>query len=228
MQVLQVQQQQAFLVGDAEGDVHDAFLRLGQVHKARQQQRPHFRDSGADRMALLAEKIPEDDRKFLEIIGIELDLLGALDQKILCRAHHGDTGQIALNVGAEDRHAGIGETFRQNLQAHGLAGAGRAGDQAVTIAILKQQIFGALVAVIRLSAGSDENTGVVNHVFGLRKPEVLNAPDLLKVTGLAAGIMTPLRSDNGHGRNWAFWSLRILRMFGNRLAVPRSRTRVAL
>jgi hypothetical protein len=38
----------------------------------------------------------------------------------------------------------------------------------MTIAILKQQVFGALVAVIRLSAGSDENTGVVSHVSGLR------------------------------------------------------------
>jgi hypothetical protein len=74
LQVLHVEQQQAFLVGKAEGDVHDAFLRLGEVHQARQQQRPHFRDRGADRMALLAEQIPEDDRKFLEVIRIELDL----------------------------------------------------------------------------------------------------------------------------------------------------------
>ena len=60
LQVVEVEQQQALLVGDPEGDVEHAFLRLVEVHQPREQQRPHFGDGGADRMALLAEQVPED------------------------------------------------------------------------------------------------------------------------------------------------------------------------
>ena len=64
-QVLEVEQQQAALVGDAEGDVEHALLGLVEVEQARQQQRPHLGDRGADRVALLAEQVPEHHRKAL-------------------------------------------------------------------------------------------------------------------------------------------------------------------
>ena len=83
--------------------------------------------------------------------------LGALDQKILGLAHHRDAGQVALDVGAEHRHAGVGEAFGQDLQRHRLAGAGRAGHQAVAVAVFQQQLFRPLVAVVGLAAGADEN-----------------------------------------------------------------------
>ena len=67
-QVLEVEQQQALLVGDAERDVEHAFLHVVEVHQARQQQRTHLRDRGADRMALLAEHIPEHGREFVGLI----------------------------------------------------------------------------------------------------------------------------------------------------------------
>ena len=60
--ILQVEQQQSLLVGDAERDVEHAFLHLVEVQQSRQQQRSHFDDGGADRMALLAEQIPEHRR----------------------------------------------------------------------------------------------------------------------------------------------------------------------
>ena len=44
-----------------------------------------------------------------------------------------DAGQVALDVGHEDRHADFREVFGQGLQGHGLAGAGGAGDQAVAV-----------------------------------------------------------------------------------------------
>ncbi len=47
------------------------------------QQRPHLRDGGADRMALLAEHVPEDDREAVRLI-VEADLLGALDEGAAC------------------------------------------------------------------------------------------------------------------------------------------------
>ena len=168
LQVLHVEKQQAFLVGDAEGDVDDALLRLGEVHQPRQKQRPHFGDRRPDRMALLAEQIPEDHRKFLELVRIELDRLGARDQEILGLAHHGDAGQVALDVGAEDRNALVGEAFGQDLQRHGLAGAGRAGHQAVAVAVFQQQFFRLLVAVVGLAAGADKDARFVSHASRLR------------------------------------------------------------
>ena len=140
-QVFHVEQQQALLVRDAKRDVEHAFLDVVQVHHAREQQRPHFRDGRAHRMALLAEQIPEHHREFVRLV-VEAQVLGALDQRLLRFADRRDAGQIALDVGGEHRNAGAREAFRQHLQRDGLAGAGRAGDEAVPIAVVKHQVFG--------------------------------------------------------------------------------------
>ena len=68
LQVLEIDQRQLLVVGDLEGDVEHAFLRLAQIHQPRQQQRPELRDRRADRMALLAEQIPEDHGIGLEVL----------------------------------------------------------------------------------------------------------------------------------------------------------------
>ena len=49
------------------------------------------------------------------------------------RAGGGDARQIAFDVGEKHRHADPREMVGEHLQRHGLAGAGRAGDQPVTI-----------------------------------------------------------------------------------------------
>ena len=59
LKVLQVEQQQPLVVGEAEGNVEYALLRIGQIEQPRQQQRPHFGDGGADRMAVFTEQIPQ-------------------------------------------------------------------------------------------------------------------------------------------------------------------------
>ena len=56
-------------------------------------------------------------------------------------ARHGDAGEIALHVGGEDADAGGGKTFGERLQRHRLAGSGRAGDEAVAVAITQQQVI---------------------------------------------------------------------------------------
>ncbi len=48
-------------------------------------------------------------------------------------AGRGESGQVALDVGHEDRHAGLGELARQELQGLGLARARGAGDEAVPV-----------------------------------------------------------------------------------------------
>ena len=59
LQVLQVQQQQAFLVGGAEHHREHTLLNVVELEHPRDQQRTHFRDRGTDRVARLAEQIPE-------------------------------------------------------------------------------------------------------------------------------------------------------------------------
>jgi len=78
LQVLEIEQRQLF-VGDFEGDIEHAFLRLAQVHQAGQKERAQFGDGGADRMALLAEQVPEDDRIGLVILLVADLLVARLD-----------------------------------------------------------------------------------------------------------------------------------------------------
>lgn len=61
----------------------------------------------------------------------------ALGQLALRRAGRAEAAEIALDVGGEDRDAGIAEGFGEALQGHGLAGARGAGDQAVAVGQLE-------------------------------------------------------------------------------------------
>ena len=53
---------------------------------------------------------------------------------------HRQAGDIALHVGHEHRHAQAREPLGQHQQRNGLAGAGGAGDQAVAVAVLGEQV----------------------------------------------------------------------------------------
>ena len=103
-------------------------------------------------MALLAVQVPKDDREFVGLV-FDADVLGALQQEVLRLAGRGDAGQVALDVGGEHRNAGAGESLGQHLQRHGLAGAGRAGGEAVPVGQPQGEIF-------RLAAFADENLAV--------------------------------------------------------------------
>ena len=86
LQVVEVEQQQALVVGIAEGDVEHAFLRFVEPHQPRQQQRTHFGDRGADRVALLAVEVPEHRRVVAigivgraQFLGARFELGGVLE-----------------------------------------------------------------------------------------------------------------------------------------------------
>ena len=68
---------------------------------------------------------------------VDADLGDALEQFVVRRPGDGQAGNVAFHVGHEDRHADAGEAFGQRHQRHRLAGAGRAGDQAVAIRVLR-------------------------------------------------------------------------------------------
>ena len=164
-QILQIQQQQALLIGDAEDDVEHAFLHIVEIKQARQQHRPHFREGGAHGMALLAEDIPEHDRETIRRIG-HANILGPLHEGRLALARHGETRQIALHVRAENRCAGVGKTLGQHLQGHGLAGAGGARHQAVAIAQGQLKVLKGLALADEDLAGLVR--GIVRHVAPFR------------------------------------------------------------
>ena len=142
-QILQVDQQQALLVGDAEGDVEHALLHVVEVHQPRQQQRPHLGDGRADRMALFAEHVPEDRGELVGLV-VDADLLRARDEEIARFAARGDAREVALDVGREDRHARAREPFGENLERDRLAGAGGARHEPVAIGHAEREIFGLL------------------------------------------------------------------------------------
>ncbi len=161
LEVVQVEQEKPVLVGDVEDDGEHAFLDLVQIHQPGEHERAHFGDGGADRMALPAEQVPELDR--IVVIGpARIPDLGrpggeGIVELAHRRAGHCEAAQIALHVGDEDRHSGAREAFGETLQGDGLAGAGRPGDQAVTVGPAEHE-------PLRLAAAqADEDRGFVVH-----------------------------------------------------------------
>ena len=136
LQILQIQQQEAVFVGNAEGDVEDPCLGLVQAQDAGQEQRTHIADGGADRMAAFSVNIPEAGGIGLIFPALDGETGDALLHilRILAGGHH--AAQIALDVREEHGHAHVGEALRHDLQSDGLAGAGSAGDEAVPIGFI--------------------------------------------------------------------------------------------
>ena len=132
LEVVEVEDQQAFLVGDVEGDGQHALLNLVEVHQPGKEQRAHFGDGGTDGVTRLAEQVPELDRIAAILPVGHADLGGARgeDRMVLCggRAGHGEAGEVALHIGDEGGNADCGQPVDDALQGDGLAGAGRAGD----------------------------------------------------------------------------------------------------
>lgn len=106
-------------------------------------------------VALLAEHVPEHGGELVRLV-FQAEFLGAVDEGRLGIAWRDDAGEIALDVGREDRDAVAGEAFSHDLQRHGLAGAGRAGHQPMAIGELEQEVF-------RLAALADQNRAVIRH-----------------------------------------------------------------
>ena len=57
-QVLEIEQEQAVVVGDLEDEVQDAFLRVVEIEHAGEEQRAHLADRGADGMAACRRRRP--------------------------------------------------------------------------------------------------------------------------------------------------------------------------
>ncbi len=137
-QILHVDQGQAVFIRHAECDIEHAFLHIVEVEHARQQQRAHFGDGGAHGVTLLAEHVPEHGGELVGLPG-KPHFARALGDEVLGLADCCNAGQVALDVGGENRNAGAGKALRHHLQRDGLAGAGGAGDKSMPIGERERQ-----------------------------------------------------------------------------------------
>src|SRR5262249_60511098 len=81
-------------------------------------------------MPLLPEQVPKHNRELVRLI-LETEAFGPGDKCFLGFTRLGNAGEVALDVGGEDRDAGAGKPLRQHLQGYGLPGAGRSSDQSM-------------------------------------------------------------------------------------------------
>ncbi len=133
LQVLEVEQQQAFAVRDFERGIQRRLLTVGQFQNTADQQRSHFAQGGAQRMTGLTGNVPQRDRVGLGFVvqpGHAGDALGDLALRV---AGSTEPAQVTFDVGREHRHTGIAEGFCQTLQGNGLAGTGSTRDQPMSV-----------------------------------------------------------------------------------------------
>ena len=132
-QVGEVEERQALLVGVAEDERQALLLRLVRLQHLAEQQRPEVGDGRADRDAradAAEREVLDRERRRREGLA---ELLPPVGGDAARAAGLGEPGEVALHVGGEDGHAGVGELLGDPLEALRLAGAGRAGDQAVAV-----------------------------------------------------------------------------------------------
>ena len=131
--ILQVEQEKPVIVGNLEHQREHPLLCRVQVEQAAEQQGTKIRNRRTHRIPVPPEHVPEHDGG-----RAPLRLADADGRETIAHLRRGGTGsrqtrQIALHVGEKHRHAEARKVLRQHLQRDGLAGAGRAGDQAMAV-----------------------------------------------------------------------------------------------
>ena len=120
-QVLEIDQEQLLVIGDAEHDVQHALLHLGELKQARKHGGTHVGHRDANRNPLLAEHIPQPDRTARIAPALDAEASDALLHilGILSRLAH--TGYVALDVGHKHGDSGPRKALRHDLERHRLA-----------------------------------------------------------------------------------------------------------
>src|SRR5262249_4394105 len=103
-EVIEIQQQQAAVVGELERDLEPARLRVVELEDPRQERRPHLAHGRPDRMAGLAVEIPEQHRTALVDVPFDVGLRHPLLHLVVRHPGHGEPGHVAFDIGQEHRH----------------------------------------------------------------------------------------------------------------------------
>ena len=138
-QILQVQQQEAIVVSHLEDDVQNAGLDLGQAEESRQQHGAHGADRDTHGVAHFPENIPEAGGIAVEAEAVDAEARDPVLHVGSVLAWPAHAGQIALDIRQEHRNAHIRKGLRHDLHGDRFAGAGRAGNETVTVCHIGQQ-----------------------------------------------------------------------------------------
>ena len=90
-------------------------------------------------MPLLAEHVPEVDGSSQGHVIGHSQFAGAFGEFRIADSGKRHAGQVAFDVGHEDRHSQLAQALGQHAQRHGLAGSGGAGNHPVAIGHRSQQ-----------------------------------------------------------------------------------------
>ena len=162
-QVLEVEQRQVVVVAVLEDQGEDRGLRLVEVEDLAEQQRPERMDRRPDLGAELARQRQELDRVARRLEGRRPATHPLDDLGVGRVAGRRETGQVALDVGHEDRHAGLRQLAGQELERLGLAGPGRAGDQAVAVEHRQRDLDAGVVGELAVEhRAADDEAGSVS------------------------------------------------------------------
>ena len=165
-QVLEVDQKEVLVIGDAEDDVEHALLHLGKLEQARKQRRAHVGDGDTHRQTSAAEHIPDAHGAALVVETLDakaLDTLLHVLGVLACLRH---TGDVALDVGHEHRNARLREALGHNLERNGLACTRGTGDKAVAVRLVEQQVH---VLVVGLRAHTHPDGVLLVHASPLQQ-----------------------------------------------------------
>ena len=155
-EVLDVDEQQVIVIGNAEDDVEHARLRVVESEQSGKELRTHSRYGGAHGIALFTKDIPETHGARLELRILDAEL----DATLLYEARHStglaDAAQVPLHIGHKARHTGLAECLGQHLQRNGLARTCGTGDKAMAVTHLPYQVDRAIsrMGYVKLFVGS--------------------------------------------------------------------------
>jgi hypothetical protein len=166
-QILQIEQQQSFIVGDPKRGEKHARLRFIESEEIAEDERPHLGERRAHRVSLLTVDVPEDRRAGTRCELRQWDQPEPALDLWTWTPGCGDAREVSFHVCREHRHAGLREPLRQDLQRDGLSGSGGAGHQPVAVTH-REQLFDELATI---AADDDGTTHVVDILRNPDRPQ---------------------------------------------------------
>ena len=145
-QVLDVIEQDAFLIKDTVQDIEHAGLSLVQTQDAGHQIGSHLTQAGSHADALLTKNVIKPYRTALKgkVFLVHAELGQPLLDKARQFARLTHARQVALHVGHETGHACLAETLGNHLQRHRFTRSRGAGNQSMPVGHVAQDADGSV------------------------------------------------------------------------------------
>ncbi len=115
LEILEIEQQQAFTIGHLERGVERRLLTVGQLQQVAQQQWPHLAEGGTQRMAAASLHVPQRHRISARLVPQPGHAGDAFSDLARRRTGGAQTAQVALDISGEHRDSRIAELLGQAL-----------------------------------------------------------------------------------------------------------------